>query len=287
MGIVFSAHVRDNRQFSAAPQAAPASLPKKDQTKRSANFDLTVWKREVFSDIIDRGMADHSSENLRKTGIQMKVSDILAQKIAEIQSRLPVPMKGTDQAGSAFQSLMDASLASMVSDAPVIDAELVDRPRSTNRKYPLVSGSYESFYPRLSQTQIQELMPRIDAAIEAYSEKFNVDPLLVRAVIKQESGFQPFALSTAGAMGLMQLMPDTAKGLGVSDPYNIEENIRGGIQYLSYQLEAFDNDLSLALAAYNAGPNAVRKYGGIPPYQETRNYVKMVLKYYDMYKALE
>lgn len=217
----------------------------------------------------------------------MKVSDILAQKIAEIQSRLPVPMKGNGYANSSFQSVMDASMASLTSYAPVIEAEWVERPQSSYRKYPLVSGSYESVYPRLSQTQIQELMPRINAAIEAYSKKYNVDPLLVRAVMKQESGFQPFALSTAGAMGLMQLMPETARGLGVSDPYNIEENIRGGIQYLSYQLEAFDNDLSLALAAYNAGPNAVRKYGGIPPYLETQNYVKMVLKYYDMYKALE
>jgi Transglycosylase SLT domain. len=152
--------------------------------------------------------------------------------------------------------------------------------------YPLVSGSYESVYPRLTQAEIQELMPRINAAIEKYSARFNVDPLLVRAVMKQESNFQPFALSTAGAMGLMQLMPDTASGLGVKDPYNIEENIRGGVQYLSFQLQNFNNDLRLALAAYNAGPNAVRKYGGVPPYEETRNYVERVLKYYNMYKAL-
>ena len=159
--------------------------------------------------------------------------------------------------------------------------------KSSHTKYPLVSGSYESVYPRLSQTEIQELMPRIDAAIEAFSEQFNVDPLLIRAVMKQESSFQPFALSTSGAMGLMQLMPGTAEGLGVSDPYNIEENIRGGVQYLSYQLKAFDNDLKLALAAYNAGPNAVRRFGGIPPYEQTQKYVELVLKYYDMYKALK
>ena len=113
-------------------------------------------------------------------------------------------------------------------------------------------------------------MPRIDAAIEAFSEQFNVDPLLIRAVMKQESSFQPFALSTSGAMGLMQLMPGTAEGLGVSDPYNIEENIRGGVQYLSYQLKAFDNDLKLALAAYNAGPNAV-KVRGIRPTNKPRS----------------
>ena len=85
----------------------------------------------------------------------------------------------------------------------------------------------------------------------------------------------------------MQLMPGTAEDLGVSDPYNIEENIRGGVQYLSYQLKAFDNDLKLALAAYNAGPTAVRRFGGIPPYGQTQMYVELVLKYYDMYKALK
>ncbi|NLU31143.1 MAG: lytic transglycosylase domain-containing protein [Clostridiaceae bacterium] len=130
-------------------------------------------------------------------------------------------------------------------------------------------------------------MPRIDAAIEKFSEQFNVDPLLVRAVMKAESSFQPFALSTSGAMGLMQLMPFTAQGLGVTDPYNIEENIRGGVQYLSWQLKEFDNDWKLALAAYNAGPNAVKKYGGIPPYEQTQKYVEYVLRYYDMYKALK
>jgi soluble lytic murein transglycosylase-like protein len=186
-------------------------------------------------------------------------------------------------------------MASLESAAPVIDPELLQPretakipyiPSSTKTKYPLVSGSYESVYPRLSQTQIQELMPRIDKAIETYAEKFNLDPKLIRAVMKQESSFQPFALSTSGAMGLMQLMPGTAEGLGVDDPYNIEENIRGGAQYLRYQLDAFDQNLDLALAAYNAGPNAVRKYGGIPPYEQTQTYVKKVKQYYQMYQEL-
>lgn len=220
----------------------------------------------------------------------MRVSEILAQKVAEIESRLPVSLKGFS--GESFSSVLENCL-SQVSDtsaalgsAPVIDASLLTYRGMSYAAYPLVSGSYESVYPRLTQAEIQELMPRINAAIEKYSARFNVDPLLVRAVMKQESNFQPFALSTAGAMGLMQLMPDTASGLGVKDPYNIEENIRGGVQYLSFQLQNFNNDLRLALAAYNAGPNAVRKYGGVPPYEETQNYVERVLKYYNMYKAL-
>jgi soluble lytic murein transglycosylase-like protein len=226
----------------------------------------------------------------------IKVSDILAQKISEIQGRVPVRMNGADVTQASFSSVLDDAMASLESAAPVIDPELLQPretakipyiPSSTKTKYPLVSGSYESVYPRLSQTQIQELMPRIDKAIETYAEKFNLDPKLIRAVMKQESSFQPFALSTSGAMGLMQLMPGTAEGLGVDDPYNIEQNIRGGSQYLRYTLDAFDQNLDLALAAYNAGPNAVRKYGGIPPYEQTQVYVKKVKQYYQMYQELE
>lgn len=216
------------------------------------------------------------------------VNELLEQKIDSIRERLNEKLSILNQvkSGSAsFDKVLDEAYGRIEPDSPVIDAELLTGRTSGTRKYPLVSGSYESVYPRLSQVQIQELMPRIEAAINTYSRQYGVDPLLVRAVMKQESGFQPFALSTSGAMGLMQLMPGTAEGLGVTDPYNIEENIKGGVQYLSYQLNAF-NDIELALAAYNAGPNAVKKYGGIPPYDQTQNYVKNVMNYYEIYQSM-
>jgi soluble lytic murein transglycosylase-like protein len=217
------------------------------------------------------------------------VSAILNRKIAEIQSRLPIKMKTSTNKVSFSEELNKATASAAVSGesaAPVIDPSLLTgniKNNNSKTKYPLVSGSYESVYPRLSQLEIQELMPRINAAIETYSKAYGLDPKLIRAVIKEESGFQPFALSTSGAMGLMQLMPGTAAGLGVTDAYNIEQNILGGTQYLYYQLK----DLSLALAAYNAGPNAVKQYGGIPPYEQTQRYVKKVLSTYQMYQALE
>ncbi len=218
------------------------------------------------------------------------ISQLFSDKIAEIQGRLPIKMNGASQVEESFESVLEQASSALESSAPIIDPELLvgntGLLSSKSTLYPLVSGSYESVYPRLSQTEIQELMPRIDAAIETYSQQYDLDPKLVRAVMKQESGFQPFALSTSGAMGLMQLMPGTAQGLGVTDAYNIEQNIKGGTQYLSYQLEAFNGDLELALAAYNAGPNAVRKYNGIPPYQQTQDYVKKVTNYYEMYTAL-
>lgn len=113
-----------------------------------------------------------------------------------------------------------------------------------------------------------------------YARREGMSPRLVQAVVQVESGYNSRALSNKGAMGLMQLMPGTAKELGVSDAYDPEQNIRGGTRYLKQQLNRFSGDLRLALAAYNAGPTAVAKYGDIPPYRETRRYVEKVLALY-------
>lgn len=123
--------------------------------------------------------------------------------------------------------------------------------------------------------------------IEKNAQIQGVDPDFVKAVVKQESGFNPKATSKAGALGLMQLMPATAKGLGVTNPYDPEQNIKGGIKYLKSMLDRFNQDPEMALAAYNAGPNAVKKYGTIPPYKETQNYVKSVMASYNNLKDRE
>jgi len=117
----------------------------------------------------------------------------------------------------------------------------------------------------------------LDAIFNAAGERFNISPNLLKAVAQVESNFRPNVTSTAGAMGIMQLMPGTARGLGVDDPFDPEQNIMGGARYLRQMLDRFDGDVSLALAAYNAGPGAVQRHGGIPPFRETQNYVPRVL----------
>lgn len=119
--------------------------------------------------------------------------------------------------------------------------------------------------------------------IQHYAAVFNLDDSLIRAVIKVESDYNPNAQSTKGARGLMQLIPETARDMNVLDAFNPEQNIRGGSRYLRLMLDQFDDDLELALAAYNAGPSAVRRFGGIPPFDETRSYVEKVKKFYRHY----
>lgn len=118
-----------------------------------------------------------------------------------------------------------------------------------------------------------------DHLFQAAGQQFQVPPSLLKAVAWAESGFNPQAVSRAGAQGIMQLMPGTARSLGVTDPFNPVQNIFGAARYLRSLLDRFQGDIRLALAAYNAGPGAVQRYGGIPPYKETREYVDRVLAF--------
>ncbi|MBK5258709.1 MAG: lytic transglycosylase domain-containing protein [Thermoanaerobaculia bacterium] len=123
--------------------------------------------------------------------------------------------------------------------------------------------------------------PYLAAIIAEASAKHGVDPRLVAAVTRRESAYNPNAISPVGASGLMQLMPATAKFLGVTDVFDARQNIHGGTRYLRTLLDTFNGDLDLTLAAYNAGPGAVRKYNGVPPYRETRNYVASIRANYE------
>jgi soluble lytic murein transglycosylase-like protein len=145
-------------------------------------------------------------------------------------------------------------------------------PTATVKTYAVNQASpFKTTKPILSTRAAQ-----YDALIEENAAAHGLNPHLVRAVIQQESAFNPNARSHKGAMGLMQLMPGTATELGVTDPYNPSENIRGGVTYLKGLLTKFAQNVELALAAYNAGPTAVTRYGAVPPYRETRDYVARI-----------
>lgn len=136
-------------------------------------------------------------------------------------------------------------------------------------------------YAKETKLDYKTYFDRYDPIIRDASRKHGVDSSLVKAVIRAESDFDKHAVSKAGAQGLMQLMPETAEKLAVKDCFDPGENIHGGVRYLKRQLQNFQNDVPLALAAYNAGESAVRKYGRIPPYDETQTFVARVLRYWD------
>ncbi len=159
-------------------------------------------------------------------------------------------------------------------------------PLFTDQRLPHVSPIKITYYGRptavgscnLNSNRIQKRMHRYTSHIEAMADRYEVPVTLIKAVIAAESCFNPKAVSRVGAQGLMQLMPNTAKMLGVTDSFDPKQNIRGGVSYLRMLLDRFDQDEELALAAYNAGPQAVKKYGRIPPFKETQRYVKKVMR---------
>ncbi|MDQ8045214.1 MAG: lytic transglycosylase domain-containing protein [Solirubrobacteraceae bacterium] len=176
----------------------------------------------------------------------------IASRIAQIQQMAQQLGLDTGASSTGFQSALDS--ASSTSGATNVSS--VSTP---------VSGT-----PYASE-------------INAAAQKYGIDPSLLAGLVKQESGFNPNATSAVGAKGLTQLMPATAKSLGVTDPTDPAQSLDGGAHYLKEQLDRFGGDVTKAVAAYNAGPGAVQRYGGVPPYAETQNYVKNVLANRDAY----
>ena len=186
-------------------------------------------------------------------------------RIAEIEEQFSLQnqqLPGMDFA-SKLQQEIDKNVTSAASKA-----HAAQRVRETSAAEHTTAAAQERF-----------ANPELARVIHSAAQKYAVDPKLVSAVAEVESGGDQNAVSPAGAVGVMQLMPDTAAGLGIN-PYDMKSNVEGGAKYLREMLDTFDGDVKKAVAAYNAGPNAVKAYGGVPPYAETQNYVTSVLDIY-------
>jgi soluble lytic murein transglycosylase len=186
-------------------------------------------------------------------------------------------------AAIGLASWVIAGISSLTFSVPTTTAEIyqyIGRDGSisltnvpSDSRYQKIEIESSRFHAILSEQELEPLIRR-------HSSQQQLHPALIRAVIKAESGFDPRAVSRAGAIGLMQLMPQTAIRLDVRDMYNPDDNVGGGAKYLRQLLDRFHGNLPLALAAYNAGENAVDRYQALPPFDETRQYVRKVLRYY-------
>ena len=191
--------------------------------------------------------------------------DAVVARVAELQALMGAASPAPSPAPTAFASQLATATASAATAAPAA---------TTASASPM----------RVGASALPADVP-FGAEITAAAEKHGIDPALLAGLVKQESGFNPNAGSPAGARGLTQLMPGTAAGLGVTDVLDPIQNLDGGAKYLRQQLDAFGGDVTRALAAYNAGPGAVQRYGGVPPYAETQNYVRIVQANAAQYRA--
>lgn len=183
---------------------------------------------------------------------------------------------------SAMMAKIQELRAQFEPPQPTVPFQLSSRPSPLSGNI-TSEGSYPPFDPFGGGAEVRSTMTASMLAplIQRAAQKHDVDPDLLDALVQAESNYNPGAVSRMRAIGLTQLMPGTAQELGVTNPFDPVQNLNGGAKYLSQMIKQFDGDLSLALAAYNAGPGAVRKHGGIPPFDETRDYVDRVLKLYE------
>ena len=246
----------DGTQKTATPQ----SMAQKLQRLREVSQEFeAIFVRQMLQamrktipegGLLDRGLQMEVYESMFDEKVAERIAHRNQLGLADLIFR---QLAGKLKGGKSLKELLEGMEKVRAEDhAPPLDLQL----------------------PRTAATDVRQIVRRAASA-------FGLDENLIHAVIQAESGGNPAAVSSRGAKGLMQLMDETARMLGVRNPFDPEENIFAGAKYLKQLLEEFDNDIELALAAYNAGPGAVRRFGGIPPYRETQHYVRKVLELFN------
>ncbi len=229
----------------------------------------------------------HISEIFSRIGeIQQRFQFDFGMPAAPFENMLNNAMAKNAQ--NATAGMVPPSIESVEIQSALKNSGLTGQGKSAMLPLEMKEKSLASLFPveqaAPAQTPPGALGVNLEDLIAGIAQSNNLEPSLVKAIVSAESNFNPKAISNKGALGLMQLMPDTAKSLGVINPFNPEENVTGGVTYFKQLLSQFSGDLPLALAAYNAGPGAVKQHGGIPPFNETQNFVNKVLSLKKQYE---
>lgn len=209
--------------------------------------------------------------NLATSGYHKIHLPFTSKTVSVIEPIIITTFKAFDLDDMDWEEISPIAFDRVSAAVPASKPKLQNR-RAPGKKIPAVRG-------KKAEHLFRSIIFRI-------AHRHRVDPAMVQAIIMAESSFNPHAVSKRGAVGLMQLMPNTAKSLGIKDPLNPEHNIRGGVLYFKKLLKEFQGDVKLALAAYNAGSRKVKKYQGVPPFKSTRLYIEKVFQYYRHYKSI-